>query len=213
MNTTATGATETAERRDEEASGVPEVDPSTVDRWMRSGQCVLIDVREADEHARERIAGARPLPLSAFKPEQLDVVHGQRVVMHCKSGRRSADAVRLADTADGPLARAGVAAFSMAGGIEAWRQAGFAVEVDRRAPAISVMRQVQLVIGVGVLAGSALGYLVHPGFVGLAAFFGAGLVFAGASGTCALATVLSKMPWNRTGTRGGVSCGSGGCPS
>lgn len=180
----------------------PEVDAQTVDRWMREGNCVLIDVREADEHARERIAGSTNLPLSSFRPSQLPVAHGQRVVLHCKSGRRSSDALRLADTADSPLARFGVAAFSMAGGIEAWKRAGLAVEVDRRAPAMSVMRQVQLIIGAGVLLGSILAYLVHPAFVGIAAFFGAGLVFAGATGTCGLAAVLARMPWNRGGACG-----------
>ena len=32
------------------------------------------------------------------------------------------------------------------------------------------------------------------------AFLGAGLLFAGATGICAMATVLSKMPWNNSAT-------------
>jgi hypothetical protein len=48
-----------------------------------------------------------------------------------------------------------------------------------------------------VLAGVALGTLVNPWFLALAAFFGAGLTFAGATGTCGLALVLMRLPWNR----------------
>jgi hypothetical protein len=48
-----------------------------------------------------------------------------------------------------------------------------------------------------VLSSVLLGWLIHPVFLGLAAFLGAGLTFAGATGTCGLATVMSKLPWNR----------------
>ena len=49
-----------------------------------------------------------------------------------------------------------------------------------------------------VLTGVALGTLVNAWFLALAAFFGAGLAFAGATGTCGLALVLMRMPWNRS---------------
>jgi hypothetical protein len=44
--------------------------------------------------------------------------------------------------------------------------------------------------------GVGLGLTVSPWFLALSAFFGAGLTFAGATGTCGLALVLMKMPWN-----------------
>jgi hypothetical protein len=56
---------------------------------------------------------------------------------------------------------------------------------------------VQLIAGGMVLAGVVLGAFVNPWFLALAAFFGAGLAFAGATGTCGLALVLMRMPWNR----------------
>jgi UDP-3-O-[3-hydroxymyristoyl] glucosamine N-acyltransferase len=74
--------------------------------------------------------------------------------------------------------------------------AGLPVAEDRRAP-IEIMRQVQIVAGSLVLAGVLLGAFVAPGFYGLAGFVGSGLVFAGASGTCAMANILRRMPWNR----------------
>jgi len=96
-------------------------------------------------------------------------------------------------------APAELAIFSMAGGLEAWKAASLPVEVNRAAPSMSIMRQVQLVIGVCVLTGSALAWFVHPAFLAVPAFFGAGLTFAGASGTCALAALIGLLPWNRVG--------------
>jgi len=56
---------------------------------------------------------------------------------------------------------------------------------------------VQLIAGSMILTGAALGTLVNPWFLVIPAFFGAGLSFAGATGTCGLAHVLLRMPWNR----------------
>ncbi|MFN7019974.1 MAG: rhodanese-like domain-containing protein [Phycisphaerales bacterium] len=196
-----------------ETTGGPanaEATPKDVHLWLRSGEAVLIDVREQDEHARERIPGAKLLPLSRFDASQARELAkpGQKIVLHCRSGRRSADAQRMA----APLSEAGATVLSMAGGIEAWKREALPVEVDTRVSGISVMRQVQMVIGVGVLAGSALAWLVHPAFLALPAFFGAGLTFAGATGTCALATLIGRMPWNRS-RHAGPSCSTGSCVS
>lgn len=194
----------TTETRD----GLSEANPAQVDQWLRSGEAVLIDVREPDEHAREHIRGARLAPLSAFDAGAIlaSARAGQRVVLHCRSGRRSSDACRVAMSVAGNR----VEVFTMSGGIEAWKSLGLPVEVDVTVSRISVMRQVQLVIGLAVLGGSALAWFVDPLFVGIPAFFGAGLTIAGASGTCALASLVSKMPWNRTTSRDSC-CKSGSC--
>jgi rhodanese-related sulfurtransferase len=183
-------------------SGVREVDARTAAQWVKAGSCVLVDVREADEHARERIAGARLVPLSAFDSRQVGAKPGQRVVFQCRSGKRSMDAARLS----AGLSAAGVEIYNLTGGINAWKEAQLPVQTNTSVSGISVMRQVQLVIGLGVLAGAALTWLVHPAFVLVPAFFGAGLTFAGATGTCGLASVLGAMPWNKSSG----SCGSSG---
>jgi len=48
-----------------------------------------------------------------------------------------------------------------------------------------------------VLIGSLLGWFVSPWWLLLSGFIGAGLVFAGATDTCGMAMMLSRMPWNR----------------
>jgi len=174
---------------------VTEASPRDIQQWLERGEAVLVDVREPDEHAQERISGALNAPLSRIDSDLLatQAVAGRRLVLHCKSGRRSSDAARLlAATAPGDTKLV-----SMTGGIEAWKSENLPVERSARMPMISVMRQVQLVIGLGVLTGSALAWFIHPAFIAIPAFFGAGLTFAGATGTCALASILGHMPWNR----------------
>lgn len=170
-------------------AAVEEADASTVWQWLQAGQACLVDVREPDEHARERIPGARLVPLSCFDPARVWTAQA-RVVLHCERGRRSLEAARrMADAGYRNIV-------SLRGGLQAWRAAGLPVVRDRAAP-LPIMRQVQIVIGTGVLAGSVLAYLVSPWFLLLTGFFGAGLLFAGLTGRCGLAAALARLPWNR----------------
>ncbi|MCE7972788.1 MAG: DUF2892 domain-containing protein [Leptolyngbya sp. PLA1] len=184
-------------------------EPREVRGWLERGEAVLVDVRESDEHAHERIGGARLLPLSRFDPEQACawLKPGQRLVLHCKGGKRSADACRLSLG----LMDRGVAVVSMSGGIEAWKRDALPVEGVAGARGLSVMRQVQIVIGAAVVGGSVLAWLVHPAFAGLPAMLGAGMVLAGATGSCALASWIGALPWNRIGASRGGSCPVGKC--
>ncbi len=167
------------------------ITPEQAARLIREEGALLVDVREADEHARERIPGARNLPLSRLAPAQLAPHQGGKLLFHCRSGARTAGhAAQLAECA-GPME-----AYVVEGGLDAWKRAGLPVAKDRRQP-IELMRQVQITAGSMVVLGVALGALVSPWFYALSGFVGAGLVFAGVTGTCALARVLRTMPWNR----------------
>ncbi len=167
---------------------LPTITPHKARELIDQG-ALLVDIREADEHAREKIGAAHHEPLS-----RLDKVApgnpAPYVIFHCKSGNRTlTNASRLACATD-------VDAYILEGGIEAWKKAGLPVVTDTRQP-IEIMRQVQIAAGSMVVAGVALGALVHPAFYGLAGFVGAGLVFAGTTGTCAMARILGFAPWNR----------------
>jgi hypothetical protein len=56
---------------------------------------------------------------------------------------------------------------------------------------------VQIAAGSLVVLGIVLGFAIHPAFFGLSALMGAGLTFAGVTGFCGMARLLSIMPWNR----------------
>lgn len=172
------------------------VDAATLKRWLDSGEAVLVDVREPAEHAAESIAEAKPIPLASLSKAALPACAGKKLVLHCQKGARGGAACQklLADDPDMEL-------YNLSGGIEAWRQAGLTVETSGSF-FLPLDRQVQLTVGLFVLIGSALAYFAHPLFMLLPAFIGAGLVFAGLSGTCGLALLLARMPWNRNAKAG-----------
>lgn len=166
------------------------ITPEAAAALLREGNATLVDVREPDEHARERIPGARNLPLSTLEGGAA-MPEGKAVLFHCRSGARTqGNAARLAAKA-GPCE-----AYIVEGGLDGWKRAGMPVAADRRQP-LELMRQVQIAAGSMVLLGVLLGAFVAPAFYALAGFVGAGLVFAGVTGTCGLASVLRLMPWNR----------------
>ena len=134
-----------------------------------------------------------------------EIPEGADLVVVCRTGVRATIAAES-------LARTGRRARVLDGGVLAWRRARLPLREGRRR--LPVDRQVQLIAGSMVLTGVGLGLTVIPWFLALAAFFGAGLTFAGATGTCGLALVLMKLPWNATpvlpGEAGGAVCAAGG---
>jgi hypothetical protein len=69
--------------------------------------------------------------------------------------------------------------------------------VVRGKKAISLERQVRIAAGSLVLLGVIGSLLIHPYVIGLSAFVGAGLLFAGITDTCGMGMLLARMPWNR----------------
>jgi rhodanese-related sulfurtransferase len=168
------------------------ITPQEAARLVREESAMLVDIREPDEYARERIEGARNLPLSRLDEADLAVHQGKPVLFHCRTDvRTQRNAARLA-AKTGPDREA----YIVEGGLDAWKRAGLSVARDRRQP-LELMRQVQITAGSLVLLGVVLGALVAPWFYLLSGFVGADLVFAGVTGTCGLARVLRMMPWNR----------------
>jgi len=165
------------------------IDPRTAFEMMEKG-AALIDIREADERARAFIPGSQHRPLGALQTQGLPDAAGP-VIFHCRSGMRTqSNEQSLCACVDADNV------YILDGGLNAWTAAGLPVTEDRKQP-IEIMRQVQITAGVLILIGVVLGWQVHPGFYGLSAFVGAGLTFAGVSGTCMMANLLSIMPWNR----------------
>ena len=166
------------------------ISPQRAAELLRGG-AILVDIREADEHAREHIPGARHHALTRIDRESPARSGDDVLIFHCRSGARTkGNAPKLAAAA--PACEA----YILDGGLDAWKKAGLPVTLDRSQP-IDIMRQVQIVAGSLVLIGVVLGALVSPGFYALSGFVGAGLLFAGASGFCGMARLLAVMPWNR----------------
>ena len=167
--------------------------PKDVADRLKSG-ARLVDIREADEHAREHVQGAVNVPLSRLQAAGVTASAGQDVIFMCRTGNRTGvNCDRLASRVLGD-------AYVLEGGLEAWKAAGLPTVANRKAP-LELMRQVQMAAGALVLLGLELGLWVHPAFWALAAFVGAGLFVAGATGFCGMARLLAVMPWNRPAAR------------
>ena len=99
------------------------VDAATVKGWLDEDAAVLVDVREAIEWTQERIAGARLVPLSTLRPDQVPAEPGKKLVLHCAVGQRSFLAGQVLMQAGFPTP------YNLSEGIEGWKAAGLATEV------------------------------------------------------------------------------------
>lgn len=175
-----------------------QISPSELKQLLTQGECHLVDVREPVEHAEEHIREARLIPLGELEKRAAELPKDKPVVIHCKSGKRGNQGLEKLKQLGFDQVQ------NLEGGIQAWKAAGLPVaSADKKV--FPLMQQVQLAIGTGVLTGAVLSLTVHPYWVFLSAFFGAGLVFAGSTGWCGLAILLSKMPWNQVS---GQCCGT-----
>jgi rhodanese-related sulfurtransferase len=168
-----------------------------INKMLESGgECQVIDVREFSEFDSERIADAQLMPLSNFEKHAEEIDHSKPVYLMCRSGNRARQAAER-------LAKKGFTdVHVIEGGMLAWQQANLPT-LKGESKIWSLERQVRFVAGLLVLIGGVLALLIHPFFIGLSIFVGAGLVFAAVTDTCGMAMMLARMPWNR---QKAVSC-------
>lgn len=170
------------------------ISPLELAALCRNGEPLeLIDVRTPAEFGEVHVNVARNVPLDRLDPAAVKqgaaVAAGRPVYVICKSGGRGRQAAEK-------LAAAGIAnVFNVEGGTAACEAAG--LPLVRGKKVMSLERQVRIAAGSLVLTGIALSYFVHPYFIGLSAFVGAGLVFAGVTDTCGMGMMLARMPWNQ----------------
>lgn len=93
-----------------------EVDLATFAARRRDGATV-IDVREPHEYLAGHVPGAELVPMSQIPDRAAGLPRGVPVYVICASGNRSLAATNY-------LTRAGVDAWSVAGGTGAWQRAG-----------------------------------------------------------------------------------------
>ena len=138
---------------------LPRISPQQAKEMLDEG-AILVDIREPDEHARERIADAKHMPLSLLDEADLSVHQGKPVIFHCSTGARTAgQAPRLAAKLGGECQ-----AYIVDGGLDAWQKAGLPVVSDRRQP-LELMRQVQIAAGGLAFFGTLIGLWCRRGFL------------------------------------------------
>ncbi len=154
----------------------------------------LVDVRTPVEFDATHVKQAVNFPLDELSPQAL-ITSGklpgdQPVYILCRSGQRAAKA------AEKFFKEGYENAVVVEGGTLAWIEAGLPVE-DGPGKVVSLERQVRIGAGSLVLTGVLLGHFIHPGFYGIPAFVGSGLIFAGVTDWCGMGLLLAKAPWNK----------------
>jgi rhodanese-related sulfurtransferase len=149
----------------------------------------IIDVRTPGEYETAHISGSYNVPLDQLGEHASELAAlDHPVVLVCQSGARATKAMdQLAAAGKGNMRL-------LTGGIGAWQAAG--CDVVRRSERWALERQVRLVAGAIVLAAIIVSIWV-PAARFVAGFVGAGLTFAAVTNTCAMAMVLTKLPYNR----------------
>lgn len=193
------------------------ISPHELTQRVSDGRPIdLIDVRTPAEFQELHVEFASNVPLHQLDPSGIaSQRHSQQEPLYviCRTGSRGEQACQR-------LHEAGLTnVVNIGGGTEACEQAGWPLVRGKRV--MSLERQVRIAAGSIVLVGAVLAALVHPGFAWLAAFVGAGLVFAGITDTCGMGMLLARMPWNQAASsrtesaaaapdsRGGPACDIG----
>lgn len=183
------------------------ISPRELYELVTSGGTIeLIDVRTPVEFREVHATIAKNVPLDQLNAAQTAASRAgasKPLYVICKSGSRGRQACEK-------ILAAGCAhVINVEGGTAAWEQAGLPVTRGRKA--MSLERQVRIAAGSLVLIGAVLGAYVSPYWIGLSAFVGAGLVFAGITDTCGMGLILARMPWNRVSS--GSTCGTSPAPA
>ncbi|MCC9602997.1 rhodanese-like domain-containing protein [Stieleria sp. JC731] len=172
------------------------IDVQELAEKRKNEEIELVDVRTPVEYRTVHVEGAKNVPLDSLSPAEYmqsrNGSSGKPLYVICQSGGRSAKGVKkFADAGYDDVV-------SVDGGTKAWEQAG--LPVVRGKKMMSLERQVRIAAGFLVLVGVILALTVHEYFIGLSAFVGAGLMFAGITDTCAMGMMIAKMPWNQCST-------------
>jgi rhodanese-related sulfurtransferase len=169
------------------------ISPAALAAFLGAGDTYeLLDVRTPPEYASAHVPGARLIPLDQLNFEAFLAGHqpGAPIYVLCQAGARASKAIEQFE-------RAGCDdCVLVEGGTQAWIDAGLPIHRGVRS-VLPLMRQVQ--IGVGALSalGAILALAVNPWFAAVPLIIGCGLLFAGITGTCGMALLLARMPWNR----------------
>jgi rhodanese-related sulfurtransferase len=172
------------------------VHPDELARWRTEHpELRIVDVRTPGEFAARHIPGSYNVPLPDLAEHRAELAHGAGVsapvVLVCESGRR-------ATTAETQLTTAGLPGVHVLdGGVAAWERRGLPIaRTASQGGPWTLERQVRLVAG-SIVATSVAASLAWRPSAFLAGAVGLGLVVAAVSDTCAMGSLLARLPFNR----------------
>jgi rhodanese-related sulfurtransferase len=169
------------------------------ERVLKDERIQLLDVRSEAEHSRVHVAGVQLAPLSEIDADTFAHESGftkdEPIYIFCTSGNRAKHAAAK-------LAKLGYTQCQVVeGGMGAWIKAGLPVNRSPNAM-VSLENQVRIAAGGIVLVGGLLTQFVNPAFIWLSGFVGVGLLISGFTDWCGMRLLISRMPWNQSGSDG-----------
>jgi rhodanese-related sulfurtransferase len=152
----------------------------------------VIDVRMPAEYKSQFWESSVNVPLQDLQAGKLENIptSAKSITLLCQSGNRAQMAADVLQSC-----RSDCDIVVVEGGLGALASAGATLKKGDSA-VWSLERQVRVAAGALVLVGILFSF-IHPYFLGLSAFVGAGLIFAGVTDYCGMALLLARMPWNK----------------
>ena len=157
---------------------------------------IILDVRTDGEYQAERVKGSIDIPLDFIEVREGRIgglLSGKDVLIICRTGIRAEVARKIL------ASHWGIRKLTVFPGgiVEYKKQFPKEIVVGHGISRLPIMRQVQVVSGGLIVAFSMMGFLIHTNFFLWAILIGAGLIFAGVTGFCGLATLLGRLPFNK----------------
>lgn len=156
---------------------------------------ILLDVRTPAEFRQSHVPESVSMPLNTLDPTEVATLlkskDSDAVYVICQSGQRAAKAADMLVTElDSPVS-------VVEGGMNEIEKLNIELTGESDKSVISIERQTRIAAGTLMLVGVLGSLWIHPGFLWLSGFVGAGLIFAGVTNTCGMGMLLARMPWNR----------------
>lgn len=171
--------------------------PEQANALLQDHKALLFDIRSEAEFAQGHVPGAILVPDARIDPQLVSVLDDKHAIFYCTSGARTARACDTIESVGLKNARL------LEGGLNAWQSSGLPVIGSQAGSgALSVPRQVQITVGTLIVLFAVLAWMGMTFAPYVLGAIGLGLLTAGLTGTCALATVIMMMPWNRAKSGG-----------
>jgi len=157
---------------------------------------IILDVRTPEEYKAERIEGSIDIPLAFIETREdrvAKLLKGKEVLIMCRSGRR-ADLAKQILAPHSEIDKLKVFSWGI---LEYKKQFPEQITTGTIGFNLPIMRQVQIAAGGLIILFSLLGFTLHTNFFLGALFVWGWLFFAGLTGFCGMATLLSKLPFNK----------------
>jgi len=171
--------------------------PQRLHEAKRNGRYApVLDVRCSAEYRAGHVPGSQLMPIDSLSADTLaqtckrpSLGREETLYIACHAGPRALQAAER-------LQRSGFKNLALIeGGTRRWEQLGLPLE--RCGKALSLERQVQIVVGSLLVLKVLLGFSVRELFFALTAMLGIGLIITGTTRWCGMARLIARLPWNR----------------